>query len=93
MRVIKSNRWGRFSIPIDLMNDTTSIPLAILGKCLVTRAETMAHNDFIEYVAVSTEFDALKEGDVIPWYNWVVDMDRQVVAERLTGDDDPRFVY
>jgi hypothetical protein len=69
---MRDTRIGKFSIPLDQINDTPKVALAILAGCIVVRAESMWHSNQIEYIAVNDAFDVVPVGNVPPRYDVIV---------------------
>ena len=66
---MKDMRRGKFSIAVDMINNFPERVRQIMSRVIVVRvrAECMRAR-VIEYIALSPEFDKLKNGDVIPEY-------------------------
>lgn len=68
---MKDLRRGKFLINMDLIDKYPEIVRKIMSKVIVIRAECL-YGETIEYVAISTEFDKLKHGNLIPKYNSII---------------------
>jgi len=65
---------GRFQIHIKLIEKADDYQLKkLFGKCIITRAEMILHTGAIDYVALSDDFDLVKPGEQIPFYQWAFD--------------------
>ena len=66
--MIDKRRKGTFKITMDLIEDSTKWVKHIMGRMIIVRAECLYYDDVIEYIAISSEFDKLEKGEVIPTY-------------------------
>lgn len=81
---------GKFSMSHCLLNrkDDINVDLyAVFGKVIVTRAESNYMNQTINYEAISELFRDIKEGELIPWYNFYMDSDKNITAKEITDTD------
>ena len=69
---MKDRRLGRFLIPTSLMERDPDIVRAVMGRCVILRAEHLYYGEQIDYVATSPDFDELEEGLMIPEYDVII---------------------
>lgn len=68
-----TRRYGRFSIFRPLIELNPILVKAIMGQCIIVRAEDMYMGNVIEYMAISDHFDELQVGAEIPEYQIRID--------------------
>lgn len=60
-------RRGNFKIAVDMINNFPERVRQVMGKVIVVRAECF-YGGVVEYMAISPEFDELKEREIAPEY-------------------------
>jgi hypothetical protein len=65
-------RLGRFDIPRQTIIENPEIAVAITNNMVIFRAEMMLYKDAIEYMAIYSMFDEIREGVTIPYYEIIV---------------------
>ena len=61
-------RVGRFNISRTLIRDHPELVFRIMGKCIIVSCQ-LHWQDYLEYVALSPEFNEIREGEMAPLYN------------------------
>ena len=78
---MKSRRIGAFSIWRRLIDENPEEARALMGQCIILRAEMMLHTDCIEYIAISEQFPEINPGDTPTRICWHKTKDGPWVAE------------
>jgi hypothetical protein len=65
-------RKGIFKIPMSVIKDNPKAVMAIMGKCVIVRAEYLYLLDAVEYHALCEEFKEVPKGCVIPRYKCLI---------------------
>lgn len=73
------NRYGRFSISLDLVHQDPYRIMAILSQCLVVRCELLYAGNRLEYIALSEAFSEVPTGMITPEYQVVISEDGERV--------------
>ena len=68
---MSNRRLGKFWIRGDVIAESPSDVMKIMGQCVIIRAEHLYASDAIEYIAYSPQFATVKEGEIAPTYEWV----------------------
>lgn len=68
----RSRRLGIFKIPCDSIEKRPDETRAALATCIVVRAESLYHEDAIEYVAISEHFEEIPLGTRPPEYKCIL---------------------
>lgn len=63
---------GRFFIPFFVIENDPDAVMAIMGKMIILKAEVELHRDGVMYAAISSLFDPVEEGYVVPLYQFVI---------------------
>lgn len=79
-QMFNDNRLGRFSIPVEVIDDEPELVQAIMGAMIVVRAELMWQSKSMCYEAISSEFAPVEPGMEMPFY----DIDVNVEGEDVT---------
>ena len=66
----KKKKLGKFSLPIDLIENSPQVVKTLMGYMIVVRAEHMYDSDAIEYTAISDHFAPLEDGKKVPTYTF-----------------------
>ena len=68
--MIKNRHIGRFSIPLDLINDQPSTVLDIMSGMIILKAEVSPVANVIDYTAIhALHFEGVLAGMKVPWYD------------------------
>lgn len=80
--MFEDRRLGKFSIDVEVMNDRPDVVKALMGQCIVLRAEHLLASNVVEYVAQCDEFDEAEPGLVVPTYNIeITETDTEMVLD------------
>ncbi len=85
-----TNRYGNFSITIDLIENNPDIIRQVMGECIILRAEHIYATRAIEYQAWSPKFELLDEVEPIPEYIIKVtttSINREVIFSRRSDNE------
>lgn len=63
-----TRRFGKFSVPREVVLCDPPAAHAFLDGVLIVRAELMFASDSIEYTGISDAFREVNEGEEAPWY-------------------------
>lgn len=63
-------RTGVFFVSQELLEQKPDLVQRIMSNCIVVRAEYLFTTAGIEYVAISNEFEEIKEGESAKLYDW-----------------------
>lgn len=65
-------RIGRFMLDLHEIERDPALCRAIMGKCIILRAECLWHRGYIEYEAICDDWPEIKIGDMIPTYPVII---------------------
>ena len=77
------NRIGKFTISYLYLQTNKNDILTLMGNMIIVRAESLFHENVIEYIAYSELFDEIEQGLEIPSYIIYSSNDGSVRAERV----------
>ena len=60
---------GVFKINLALLENSPEAVISILSGLIVLRCELMAVDDCLEYIAIGPQFETLKEGQLLLFYD------------------------
>ena len=76
-------RVGRFRVDTEVIwSCNTGALFAIMGRCIIVKAEANYAGPYIEYLAYSADFEEIEEGLRAPMYEWQI----------TTTDDKPPVI-
>jgi hypothetical protein len=74
------NRVGKFKMDLDAITQwDNELAFKIMSLCIVVRAEHNFYDRYIEYVALSYEFDVVEPGMEPPTYMWEYNSETDVI--------------
>lgn len=73
-------RYGRFQVPLDLIEQHPAAIRAVMGEVIVLRAEALIAAHAIEYEAVCPDFDIVAHGEAMPTYDVIFEADTHKVV-------------
>jgi hypothetical protein len=77
----KFMRFGRFSLPRQMLDSFDTGAKRVMGLCIILRAEYDYAADRINYIASSEHFREVAEFELIPEYAWVISDEDGIRAE------------
>lgn len=66
------NRIGKFYVPTRSLYKQQEDVMAIMGQCIIMRAESLGYADRMEYFAICEQFDEVEDGLLAPEYIWEI---------------------
>lgn len=68
---MKTRRYGRFSLPAQMVSEGRWEVTRIMGMCSVFRAEHILMCDRVQYEVLCWKFRPIAQGEIAPEYEWV----------------------
>lgn len=76
-------RLGRFQVHIGIIEKADQNQLkSLFGRIIITRAEMILHSGCIDYVGICDDFELVRPGESMPFYEWTNDRGKWI-AKRV----------
>lgn len=77
-----SKRFGIFLISNIMVRQNPREVLKVMSQCIIVRCEFLWMEDAFEYKALSSHFEEVEEGCLIPKYHWIITSDGSISCEK-----------